>query len=127
MGRFLMYATIALLAVFVLSTFTFLQHGSEGISQVKTYNAGNFPLNQAYDGATVTVDGTVVYNEQADRYEITDDDAAAPTPLTGLKNSDFAPFEGESVRINGKYLVSGGSRIEVHDIRLYEETPGARD
>jgi hypothetical protein len=122
MGRFLMYATIALLAVFVLSSFTLLKHGNEGLGQVKTYSAHDLPLNPAYDGASVTVDGELIYNNDLDVYELTDDSAIAPTAITGLSDGELEPFAGKRVRINGEFIYSSSDpHLEAHAIRLLDQ------
>ncbi|MEK7248182.1 MAG: hypothetical protein AAB092_06880 [Chloroflexota bacterium] len=124
MGRFLMYATIVLLAVFVLSSFTLLKHGNEGLGLVKTLSANNLATDpRLYEGATIAVDGTLVYNDQLSRYELTDETATTPTPIEGLSDVILSPMVGKRVRVNGKFAVStGGDRlIEADTIRLLDE------
>lgn len=124
MGRFLMYGTIVLLAVFVLSSFTLLKHGSEGLGLVKTLSANNLATDpRLYDGATVTVNGTLIYNDQLRRYELTDETATTPTPIKGLRDDVLSPMVGEKVRVNGKFSSeSSGSRyIDADSIRLLDQ------
>lgn len=124
MGRFLMYATIALLAVFVLSSFTLLKHGNEGLGLVRTLSARDLATEpRLYEGATLTVDGTLTYNDQLSRYELTDETASTPTPIEGLTTEELEPFVGKRVRVNGKFAVSsgGGRQIEAETIRLLDQ------
>ena len=130
MGRFLMYATIAVLAVFVLSSFTLLKHGSEGLSQVRTLSAHDLTAKATlYKDATVTVDGVLIYDGQLQTYELTDADANYPTPLRGLSDDAFLPLVGKQVRINGTLVIEEGNgiHVDVDSIRLVNETtPSAK-
>jgi type II secretory pathway pseudopilin PulG len=118
MGRFLMYTVIAILAVFVLSSFTLLKHGSEGLSLVRTLTAHELTtLATAYEDAPVAVEGQLIYNDQLHAYEVTDDDANYPTPLKGLSDDVYAPLVGQRVHINGILRMNKGIEIEVDSIR----------
>lgn len=124
MGRFLMYGTIAALAVFVLSSFTLLKHGNEGLGLVKTLSAHDLATEpRLYEGATITVDGTLVYNDELSRYELTDETATTPTPIEGLSDGILSPMAGKRVRVNGTFALSSasGRLIEADTIRLLDE------
>jgi uncharacterized protein YdeI (BOF family) len=123
MGRFLMYTAILLLAVFVMASYTILKHGNEGLGQVRTLSIHEVTSNaRAYDTATITVDGVVIYNDQLDRYELTDDDASFPVVIDGLSADVLAPLVNQRVRVNGKFVLKAGqgSHIEAESIRALE-------
>lgn len=128
MGRFLMYAAILLLAVFVAASYTILNHGSEGLGQVRTLSVHQITTNaRAFDGATITVDGVLVHNDQLGLYELTDEDANFPVPVRGLPDEELAPLLGQSVRVNGKFVfeTGEGSHIQADSIRATgTPTPG---
>ena len=124
MGRFLMYATIVLLAVFVVSTFTLLEHGNQGLGRVETYTPDAMPLGPAYDGSEIAINGKLEYNVQLDRFELTNAEAKKPTPLEGLSDRVLEPLIGVLVHVNGTFVLSGEDfHIEGQNIRALDERP----
>lgn len=124
MGRVLMYLTIAALAVFVVSTFTFLEHGNQGLGLVKTLTPSELAREpQPYVGAPITVDGTLVYNEGAGRYQLTDEQESVA--LRGLDELQAHALVGKYVRVSGIYESSGGARrINIESIHVVDEPTG---
>ena len=119
MGRTLMYTTIALLAIFVLSSYVLLKHGGEGLSQVKTLSIHELTAQaSAYDGANVTVNGVVAYNNDLKTFELTAPDQNYPLPLSGLSDDQLAQFEGKTVTVAGKFVYESnkGTHIEVGSV-----------
>ena len=123
MGRFLMYTTIALLAVCVLSSFLILKHGSEGLGQVQglTVDKLTSPASaNAYNGATVSVTGTLVYNNDLKTFELTGKGSNYPLPIQGLADDVLAPLNNQDVTVSGKFVYEQdkGTHLEAKTIHL---------
>ncbi len=74
MGRTLMYAAIAALAVFVLSATFLLKHGGESIAsvqQVSVHDLTNGPTRFA--DMSVTTVGVLSFSEEHGRYQLVDE------------------------------------------------------
>lgn len=123
MGRFLMYGAILLLALFVVSTFTLLEHGSQGLGRVETYTPDSMPLGPAYDDSEIAINGTLVFNESLDQFELTSPETQRPTRVEGLDEDELRPYEGFLVHVNGTFHLNGSDfNIEAKSIRSLQET-----
>ncbi len=104
MGRLLMYSSILVLAVFVVSTFTLLEHGNEGLGLTRIYQPHELPLTgPEFENAPISIEGTLQYNQALDRYELTGIVAHDPVPLKGLSDEDYGPLLGKEVHVHGIY------------------------
>jgi hypothetical protein len=118
-----MYGAILLLALFVVSTFTLLEHGSQGLGRVETYTPDAMPIGPAYNGSEIAINGTLVYNDSLDRFELTNPEAEEPTPLEGLDEDELRPYEGLLVHVNGTFILNGNDfHLEAKNIRALHET-----
>ncbi len=118
-----MYATIVLLALFVVSTYTLLEHGNQGLGRVQTYTPDAMPLGPAYDRTEIAINGTLVYNASQDRFVLTNPEADEPTPVLGLDEDELRPFVDRLVHVNGTFHLDGGSfYIDAKSIRDLHET-----
>lgn len=104
MGRVLMYSAILVLAVFVVSTFTLLEHGNEGLGLTRIYQPHELPLTSPeFENAPISLEGTLEYKEELGRYVLTDPATRDGAPLAGLPDDEFEPLVGERVRVHGIY------------------------
>jgi hypothetical protein len=122
MGRFFMYGTITLLAVFVVATYTLLEHGNQGLGRVETYTPDAFPLGPAYDGTEIAVNGTLTYDAPSGEYRLTNAEAQHPPRIEDLSEGDLEPHIGTYVHVNGTYVLEGVDfYIKGKSIRTLEE------
>jgi hypothetical protein len=126
MGRFLMYATIALLAVFVLASYTMLEHGGEGLGQVQTLTVErltNPASANAYNGSQVRVEGTLVFNNDAREYELTGDRANYPVGIRGFDDGLLKGFVDKTVVVSGKFVYHNAEGTYIEGASIHEATP----
>jgi hypothetical protein len=125
MGRFLMYATIAVLAVFVLASYTLLEHGGEGLGQVQTLTVDKLTSAasaNAYNGAHVTVQGTLVYNMDTRAYELTGERANYPVGIRGLDDGLLKGFIDKTVVVSGKFVYHNAKGTYIEGASIHEAT-----
>jgi hypothetical protein len=100
-----MYTSILALAVFVVSSFTLLEHGNEGLGLTRIYQPHELPLTgPEFENAPISLEGTLEYNEELSSYVLTDPATSEGAPLKGLPDADFEALVGEHVHVHGKYI-----------------------
>ena len=99
MGRTLMYATILVLAVFVLSSYAVLEHGGESLGQIKTLSVRDLNAQApVYNGAKVIVNGVLQYNNELKIFEMTAPDQNYPVPVRACRTASCLRTTGRPSR-----------------------------
>ena len=117
-GRFLMYATIAALAVFVLSSYVLLQHGGGSIAAVQTVSIQDLTSgSRSFENKPVTTEGVLSYSNEHGEYQIVENEFAVIIKDQDT-NNDPVEFDGERVRVSGTFRTSDelGAYIDAHAI-----------
>lgn len=108
-GRWLMYGTLLLLALFVLSATFLLDHGGKSIAsvdEVSVHDLSSIPPR--YVGAHITTTGVLSYSEEHDRYQITGEANTAVVIREYRGHRDLQTLVGRDVRVNGVFGFEDG-------------------
>lgn len=121
MGRFLMYCTIGVLAVFVLVASLLLEHGggsTAAISQVSVHDLGLAP--PLYQGKVVTTEGLLNFSPAHNLYQIVDGTSLAIVIRTYPPADDLQSLSGKRVRVTGRFDFdeTNGIYLDAELIRL---------
>ena len=112
MGRLLMYGTLALLAIFVLATYTLLEHGGGSIAapdpngrpRDRDVSIHDLTLDPGrYLGDEIITEGTLSYSTGHDRYQIVDDGNYAVIIRNYGNTAKLESLEGVRVRVQGTF------------------------
>ena len=104
MGRFLMYASIAALAVFVFSAYVLLEHGGKSIGADRSHSIHD--LSEQYpvfEGTSLTTQGQLSFSEEHDRYQIVDEGNFALIISSYHDTDALAGLVGTRVRVTGTF------------------------
>lgn len=100
MGRTLMYATLTVLAVFVLSATFLLEHGGGSTSAVSVVSVHDLLLTpEVYQGRDVTLQGVLRFDDAAKRFVV-----AAEGQGVAIKSNlpETSPLRDQTVRATGR-------------------------
>lgn len=104
MGRALMYAALVALAVFVLSATFILDHGGDSIAAVQTVSVHDLTTTpDSWDGAPISVDGTLGYSEEHDQYQIVDEGNFAVLIREHRETGSLPNLIDKRVRVSGVF------------------------
>lgn len=104
MGRTLMYAAIAALAVFVLSATFVLKHGGESVASVQQVSVHDLTTGPSrFEGQPVTTVGTLSFSEEHDRYQIVDEGNFAVIIREYAGEDRLGSLTGVRVRVSGVF------------------------
>jgi hypothetical protein len=123
MGRTLMYGTIVLLAVFVLSATFVLEHGGDSIASVQQVSARDLNTNPAtFEGTPITTQGTLSFSEEHQLYQIVDPDGYAVVIREYTGDIPLQGLLGDEVRVSGEIGADSelGVYIDAHFAGLVE-------
>ena len=116
MGRVLMYGTLVLLAVFVLSATFMLEHGGKSIAsvqEVSIHDLSSIPPQFIDDHITTT--GTLSYSEEHDLYQVVGEENTAVIIRKYNGHRDLSTLVGREVRVNGVFGFSEGDHLQGRD------------
>lgn len=122
MGRFLMYAAIAALAVFVLMVSFVTEQGDGSIastSQVRLHDLRTSP--ESFNGRTVTTEGVLSYADETQVFQLVADDLAVS--LRGYDGAlDLSAHTGKQAVVSGSVIIDPdlGVLIEVSDLKIVD-------
>jgi hypothetical protein len=113
MGRFLMYALLAVLAIFVLATYTLLEHGGGSIAAPspngnvrgdRDVSIHDLTLDPSeYLGEEVITEGVLSYSDEHERYQIIDEGNYAVIVRSYGNTAKLESLEGVKVRVQGTF------------------------
>jgi hypothetical protein len=107
MGRALMYAALAVLAVLVLSSFVVLKHGDAGLAQPKSSSVHELTTNSAsFKGDPVTTTGILQYDSSRGLYVIIDDSGQGENFAIVVRPEKETPLPllvGKHVKVSGDF------------------------
>lgn len=104
MGRTLMYAAIAALAVFVLWATFVLKHGGESVASVQQVSVHDLTTGPSrFEGQPVTTVGTLSFSEEHDRYQIVDEGNFAVIIREYVGEELLGGLTGVRVRVSGVF------------------------
>ncbi len=111
MGRFLMYTTLLVLALFVASSYLILEHGGGTIAAVQDVTVHDLTLRPtSYDGQPVTTSGTLNHNEDLGLWELIEEDANFAVVIRNFEDETLLEsLDGKRVRVHGVF----GSDTEI--------------
>ena len=113
MGRTLMYAAIAALAVFLLSATFILKHGGDSLAAVQHVSVHDLTSGPArFDGKPVTTGGVLRFSEEHDRYQLVDEGNFAVIIGEYTGDSPLGDLVGRRVRVSGVFRI--GEELGVH-------------
>jgi hypothetical protein len=135
MGRTLMYTAIGGLLIIVLSSVFLLDHGGARIPQPNSLaaaaEAGEPDAEivslhdltaqvERYEGRTVSTTGTLFFNSATNQFVVHTDNANYDVVIDYAQK--LGRFEGEVVRVIGKFIVipGEGPTIEATDVSLLD-------
>ncbi len=104
MGRTLMYAAIAVLALLVLSATFVLKHGGESAASVQQVSVHDLTTSPgAFEGKPVTTVGMLGFSEEHSRYQIVGDGNFAVIIREHADGNSLAGLVGLLVRVSGVF------------------------
>jgi len=121
MGRALMYAALAGLAVFVLSATFILDHGGESIAAVQSVTVHDLTSSpNSWDGSPVSVDGMFSYGEEHAEYQLVDEGNFAVLIRKHHVSTDLSDLVGQRVRVSGVFGIDDdlGVYIDADAVQL---------
>ena len=114
MGRTLMYAAIAALAVLVLSASFLLKHGGESIASAQHVSVHDLTSGPSrFDGMAVTTVGVLGFSEEHDRYELVADGNFAVIIRNYEGEILLDRIVGREVRVRGLFGADQGSGVYI--------------
>ncbi|TMB99097.1 MAG: hypothetical protein E6J42_04205 [Chloroflexi bacterium] len=103
MGRFLMYAVIGALALFVLSAGLLLEHGGGSSVAVADVTLHDLRLRpEVYKGQKVVLPGTLRYSSEVHHYQVVDGEQQTVV-ISGYDETQLRPLEGKTVEVAGRF------------------------
>ncbi len=119
-GRILLYAIIAVLGVFVLTSTFALEHGGGYTSirpPVSVHDLRLLP--DSYKGKTVTTEGNLHYSPDLEQYEVVDADQQAVVVL-GYEETALQGMVGKTVIVTGRFDIDDehGIFIDIDSIGI---------
>ncbi|HET9476671.1 MAG TPA: hypothetical protein VFP63_04200 [Dehalococcoidia bacterium] len=121
-GRFVLYAVIAALGVFVLTASFALEHGGGYTSNRPPVPVHDLKLlPETYKGQTVTTEGTLRYLADQQRYEVVDSDGQA-VAILGYDETALQAMLDRTVIVTGRFDIDGvqGVYIDADSIGFAE-------
>ena len=121
MGRFFMYAAIGALALFVVATYSIVEHGGGKISAVQQLSVHQLTsAAPAYQGGSVTTTGLLSYSEEHEWYELVDDANYAVVIRNYDDEESLAGLLGALVTVAGEFNFDDeiGTYIDATSIHL---------
>lgn len=101
MGRFLMYATITLLAVFVLSATFVLDHGGGSTAAVVEVSVHDLLMTpERFRGDEVTTEGVLRFDSTTDGYLITADGQGI---IVRFAEPELQLLRDQAVKVTGRF------------------------
>ncbi|HUF52246.1 MAG TPA: hypothetical protein VMR52_00545 [Dehalococcoidia bacterium] len=102
MGRAFMYASLVVLAVFVLTATFALEHGGKSIASVQDVSIHDISsIPPRFIDAHVTTTGTLSYSDEHELYQVTGEANTALVIRKYHGHRDLGTVVGREVRVNG--------------------------
>ena len=114
MGRTLMYASITVLAVLVLSATFVLKHGGESIASVQHVSVHDLTSGPGhFDGDSVTTVGVLGISEEHHRYELVGEGSFAIIIREYTGENPLNRLVGREVRVRGLFGIDQESGVYI--------------
>lgn len=114
MGRTVMYAAIAALAVFLLSDTFLLKHGGESVAAVQHVSVHDLTTGPSvFDGESVATTGLLGFSEEHGRYQLVDEGNFAIIIRQYASEEVLDGLVGRRVRVSGVFGISPESGVYI--------------